>query len=759
LARGRSGIGGGRNPRPGLPSPEALVEFLRANPGALGVREIARAFRVGAAEQPALRDMLRRVERGGELERTGDRKFVAGAVLPEIMQVERFGSDADGFPLARPVDRSGDDAAPSFRLVGAAGEELGVGERALARLIRRDSGAIEAEIIRRLDTPGSAAGSTAGSTGGSRIVGVFRRTRDGGEVTPADRRDKGEYHVLGHDAVGLADDELVVAEELPSRRFGKRVRIVEQLGPANAPGAISRVTIAAFDIPAEFPPAALAEAASARPFASAGRTDLRGLDLVTIDGSDARDFDDAVWAEPDDDPAHPGGWHIVVAIADVGAYVTPGSALDREAARRGNSVYFPDRVVPMLPEALSNDLCSLVPGADRPCLAVHLWVDGAGRKRRHRFERGVMRSAARLTYDAVQAARDGHPPGQADQPPETPFPLAPDRLLALYGAFAALDRMRRARGALVLDLPEHRIVLDGDRRPIAIIPRTRLDSHRLIEEFMILANIAAAEELESRHQACMYRVHDQPDPEKLAALRDFLGELGIPGLALAKGQVVRPELFNRVLERAAAMPEAAMINELVLRAQAQAVYSPGNLGHFGLALARYAHFTSPIRRYADLLVHRALIAGTTPARDAGEALGAIGEHISATERRAAAAERAALDRYRATLLGGAIGTVFAARITGVAPFGLFVTLPESGADGLVPISSLPSDYYNHEALRHRLVGRRSNRVFALGDAVTATLVEADAIGGRLLFRIEDELLARPSPAAFRPRRGLYRRRR
>ena len=737
--------------RPGLPSPEALVEFLRTNPGALGVREIARAFRVGAAEHPALRDMLRRVERSGELKRAGNRKFVAGAALSDIIQVERFGSDADGFPVARPVDRSGDDGAPSFRLVGAAGEELGIGERALARLIRRDSGATEAEIIRRLDTPGSPGGSIEGS----RIVGVFRRTRDGGEVTPADRRDKGEYHVLGHDAADLADDELVVAEELPSRRFGKRVRIIERLGPANAPGAISRVTIAAFDIPAEFPPAALAEAASARPFDPAGRTDLRDLALVTIDGSDARDFDDAVWAEPDDDPANPGGWHIVVAIADVGAYVTPGSALDREAERRGNSVYFPDRVVPMLPEALSNDLCSLVPGADRPCLAVHLWIDPAGRKRRHRFERGVMRSATRLTYDAVQAAQDGYPDG----PPETPFPLAPDRLAALYGAFAALDRMRRSRGALVLDLPEHRIVLDGDRRPIAIIPRTRLDSHRLIEEFMILANIAAAEELESRHQACMYRVHDQPDPEKLAALRDFLGELGIPGLVLAKGQVVRPELFNRVLERAAAMPEAAMINELVLRAQAQAVYSPNNLGHFGLALARYAHFTSPIRRYADLLVHRALIAGTTPARDAGEALGAIGEHISATERRAAAAERAALDRYRATLLGGAIGTVFAARITGVAPFGLFVTLPESGADGLVPISSLPSDYYNHEALRHRLVGRRSARVFALGDAVTATLVEADAIGGRLLFRIEDEPLARPNPAALRPRRGIYRRRR
>ena len=727
---------------PRLPSAEALIEFLRANPGAVGTREIARAFGLGPAEQPALRDILRQVGRSGELVRAANRKFVAGPALPEIMPVERFGSDADGVPLARPVVWSQSGEAPSFRLVGAAGDELAPGERALARLIRRGSGEVEAEIIRRLDDAAN------------RIVGIFRRTRDGGEIVPVDRRDKGEYQVLGHDAAGLADDELVVAEELPSRRFGKRARILDRLGPANAPGAISRMTIAAFEIPTEFPPAALAEAAAARPADPTGRADLRGLALVTIDGSDAHDFDDAVWAEPDADPANPGGWHIVVAIADVGAYVGRGGALDREALRRGNSVYFPDRVVPMLPEALSNDLCSLVPGADRPCLAAHLWIDAAGRKRRHRFERAIMRSAARLTYDAVQAAHDGG----ADEP----FPLTPDRLAALYGAFGALDRMRLARGALQLDLAEHRVVLDGDRRPIAVIPRTRFDSHRLIEEFMILANIAAAEELESRRQPCLYRVHDQSDPEKLAALRDFLDELGIPGLALAKGQVIRSELVNRVLTRAATRPEAAMVNELVLRAQAQAVYSPNNIGHFGLALPRYAHFTSPIRRYADLVVHRALLAGTTPAREGGEGLAAIAEHISATERRAAAAERAALDRYRASLLGGAIGTTFAGRITGVAPFGLFVSLPESGADGLIPISSLPSDYYDHEAARHRLVGRRSNRTFALGDAVTVTLVEADAIGGRLVFRIEGESFGRPiSPksGAFQPRRGLYRRRR
>jgi ribonuclease R len=311
---------------------------------------------------------------------------------------------------------------------------------------------------------------------------------------------------------------------------------------------------------------------------------------------------------------------------------------------------------------------------------------------------------------------------------------------------------------LELDLAEHRVVLDGERRPIAVVPRPRLDSHRLIEEFMILANVAAAEQLEAARLPCLYRVHDAPDPEKLAALRDFLDELGLPGVTLAKGQVLRPELFNQVLARAKETPEAAIVNQLVLRSQAQAVYSPNNIGHFGLALPRYAHFTSPIRRYADLVVHRALTVNPGRPPVVGESLAAIAEHISTTERRAAAAERAALDRYRARLLGGAIGTTYQARITGVAPFGLFVTLPESGADGLVPVSSLPSDYYDHDARRHRLVGRRSERTFALGDAVTVRLVEADAVGGRLMFRLEDESFASPRSAAFGPRRGLRRRR-
>ena len=554
---------------------------------------------------------------------------------------------------------------------------------------------------------------------------MFRRLHNGGRVEPADRRDRAEYFVdLAH-AAGAADGELVIAEPLAARRYGPpRLRVVERLGSPEAPGAISLVAIAQFALPHVFPAAALAEAAAGRSPELGGRSDLRGHALVTIDGSDARDFDDAVWAEPDPDPGNPGGWHLLVAIADVAAYVAPGGALDREARRRGNSAYFPDRVVPMLPEALSNGLCSLMPGEDRACLAAHLWIDAAGRKRRHAFARGLMRSAARLTYDEVQAAHDG----------AATLPIAGHRLAALYGAYAALQRARDERGALDLDLPEYRVLLGADGAPAGIEPRRRLDSHRLIEEFMILANVAAAEELEAKRRAALYRVHDAPDPERVEALRRALADIAVPGLALAKGQVLRPALFNRVLTRVAGRPEAPAINELVLRAQAQAVYSPANIGHFGLALRRYVHFTSPIRRYADLAVHRALLGETA---DEPAALDELGGHLSATERTAAAAERSALDGYRARLLAGRVGEVFAARITGIQRFGLFLALDANGADGLLPIGSLPPDFYRFDRSRMRLSGRHTRRSFALGDRLEVRLSEADAIGGRLVFTPAD----------------------
>ena len=697
-----------------LPSAAELLAFIRESPAAVGKREIARAFAVAPGNRPELRELLRNIERSGAVTRAANRRFVAAPPLPEVTVIERIGSDEDGLALARPVAWPGPEPAPIVRIVEeGASEVLKVGERAAARLVPLETGDIEARIIRRLDSAGE------------RIIGTFQNTREGGRLVPADRRNRNEYRVAARDNGGAGEGELVVAEQLAAARLGApRARILERLGPASDPGAISLLAIAAYDIPTEFPAAALAEAEAALPVSPADRTDLRDIPLVTIDGSDARDFDDAVWAEPDLDPENRGGWHLIVAIADVAWYVRPGSALDREAERRGNSVYFPDRVVPMLPEALSNELCSLKPGVDRACLAVQLWIDSAGRKRRHRFERGIMRSAARLTYEEIQAARDG----SAD------CALPPASIAALYGAYAGLAEARAARGALELDLSEDRVVLDAERRPAAIIRAVRLDSHRLIEEFMILANVAAAEELEGRRQACMYRVHDAPDPDKVEALRVFLEETGLPGLALAKGQAIKPELFNRVLRRAAGTGEAVLVNDLVLRCQAQAAYNPNNIGHFGLALRRYAHFTSPIRRYADLLVHRALL------REAGlDGLEATAAHISATERRAADAERAAIERYRATLLAGSVGSLFAADISGVASFGLFVKLRENGADGLVPISTLPGDYYVRDERAQRLVGRNTGRVYRLGEEVLVRLVEADGIGGRLVFRIEEEV--------------------
>jgi ribonuclease R len=644
--------------------------------------------------------------------------------FPEVAVVERFGSDEDGLPLVRPIAWPRPGEAPVMRLVEA-GDSLPLGGRAAASLRRTEGGEFEARILRRLD----------GDRG--RVVGLFRHGRAGPEVVPADRRNRTLYRVPPGEAKGAREDDLVIAETLPARRQGPaQVRIVERLGPASEPRAASLIAIAENDIPTEFPAAALREAAAAMPVDADGRADLRDLPLVTIDGADARDFDDAVWAEPDPDPDNRGGWHILVAIADVAWYVRPGSALDREAQNRGNSVYFPDRVVPMLPQALSNELCSLKPNADRACLAAHLWVDATGRKRRHRFERALMRSQARLTYEEVERAR--HAAGPLTQ-----------RLRPLYAAWAALDEARRRRGAIDLDLPEYRVLLDGNGRPASIEPRPRLDSHRLIEEFMILANVAAAEELERLRRPCMYRVHDAPDPAKLAALGEFLDDLGLPGLALAKGQAPKPAIFNRILARAAATPVAALVNELVLRAQAQALYSPANIGHFGLALRRYAHFTSPIRRYADLLVHRALLG--EPPLAAAQDFAEIGAHVSAAERRAVAAERAALERYRAAFLAAAVGQVFAARITGIAEFGMFVSLAGSGADGLVPVSSLGDDYYRRDERGHSLVGRRSRRTFTIGDQVSVRLLEADALSARLVLALEEGGSDAAAPRRRRPR--------
>jgi ribonuclease R len=500
----------------------------------------------------------------------------------------------------------------------------------------------------------------------------------------------------------------------------------------NEPKSISLIAIHEHGIPTEFPAAAIAEAENAKPASLKGRTDLRDVPLVTIDPEDARDHDDAVWAGPDSDSANKGGHIVIVAIADVASYVVPGSALDTEALKRGNSAYFPDRVVPMLPEHLSADLCSLREGEDRPCLAVRMVFDAEGNKRRHEFLRAVMRSAASLTYQDAQCAFDGTPrPHQQD--------IAETTLAPLWKAYRALAAARDKRSPLDLDLPERRVSIGPDGKVASIAFRERLESMRLIEEMMIQANVAAAETLEKHRTPLLYRIHEKPSQEKLYAFADFLRSVGT---SFAKGQVVTPATFNRILAQAKGGPQAEVMNDVVLRTQAQAVYAPENIGHFGLHLQRYAHFTSPIRRYADLLVHRALIRalrfGDDGLSDAEMAkLGQIADHISMCERRAMAAERDSTDRYVAAFMEDRVGAVFDSRVTGVTRFGLFVRLKETGADGLIPVRTLGTEFFRHDERRHALVGERTNTEYKLGDKVTVRLLEAAPLTGGLRFELVD----------------------
>jgi ribonuclease R len=713
---------GGEGKNVPFPTREQVLEFIRTSPTPVGKREIARAFHLRGQDRIPLKALLKELEQEGAVDRGHARRLAAPGALPEVTVIQIIGPDADGDIWARPIDFPQDDAEPQIVVIEdkKLDRPLAAGDRVLARLERTDADVYEARPIRRLQARAE------------RVVGVFEKGPHGsGRLIPSSKRVKTEFIVEPRDINNARPEEIVVAEVEPARRLGQpKARIIERIGRVGEPKAVSIISIAEHHIPFQFSPAALAQAESAGPAPLGNRTDLRPVPLVTIDGDDARDFDDAVWAAPDDNEKNPGGWRIIVAIADVAWYVRPGDALDRNAWERGNSVYFPDRVVPMLPEELSNGWCSLRPHEERPVMAVEMTIDAAGRKLHHRFMRGLMRSAARLTYEQVQAAIDGNPN-------DLTGPLLQPVIRPLYGAFQALLKAREARGTLELDLPERRVFITEDGRIDRIVARERLDSHRLIEEFMIAANVAAAEALEKKRWPCMYRVHDRPDESRIEALREFLDTLD---LRLAKGQVLRPKHFTQLLEQARGTPFAEMISTLVLRSQSQAVYAPENLGHFGLALQRYAHFTSPIRRYADLLVHRALIGAYDFGEGSLEKVAAkefaeTGIHISATERRAAAAERDAIDRYVAAYLADRVDAEFEGRISGVARFGLFINLRETGADGIVPISTLPNDYYDHDEGRHALVGRRSGRMYQLGQSVTVRLVAADALTGGITLEL------------------------
>jgi ribonuclease R len=729
-------------PAQGLPDKAALLDFMRKNPEA-SRNEVAHAFGLKGADRRALRELLHDLEEGGDLVRRGRRRMAEPGALPPVGVVDVVERDPDGELLVRLAKA---EDAPLVRLVPDRGAERaagapGLGDRLLARFERTETGELEARLIKRL-------GQSA-----HRILGVVRKARREIRVEPVDRKTKQTLVLNELDGESLRDGDLVLAAVgAAERRYGPhRGKVLEVVGREDDVRAASLIAIHTHGIPMGFTEAAEAEAEAAQPPTLAGREDLRDVPFVTIDPMDARDHDDAVYAAPDEDPKNPGGWIVWVAIADVAAYVRPGSALDAEANEKGNSVYFPDRVEPMLPERLSNGLCSLREGENRACFAVRMVFGADGRKRSHRFVRGLMRSAAKLAYEQAQAAVDGAPDDKT-------APLLDPILKPLYAAYAVMKKGRDARSPLAIESPERKVVIGDDGKVASISPRAVLAAHQLIEEMMIQANVSAAETLEQKRTPLIYRIHDTPSPEKVQSLVDFLGTLGIPW---SKGEAPRTDRFNRLLDDTRGGPHAEIINEVVLRSQMQAIYSDENIGHFGLNLAKYAHFTSPIRRYADLVVHRALIRALGLGKDGlsdqdVSKIKATAEHITAAERRAMAAERDATDRYVAAFLADRVGAEFQARITGVTRFGLFVRLAETGADGLVPVSRLGGEYFFHDERAHALVGERSGRRWPLGMTVEVRLVEATPLTGGLLF----DVLSEPAPPdAKAPRAPLGVRRR
>jgi ribonuclease R len=727
-----------------LPSKSDISAWLSEQTGTPTLRDIGRAFGIkGGAAKIDLKRLLSELEAEGLYARRKRRSDDGG--LPPVTVLRVIGPDRDGDLLAEPAEWRGKGDAPRIQIVARPDQAaMGAGDRVLAKLLPAGSDGYHAHPIRKLQS------------GPRTVLGIYRAGSEGGRILPIDKGADMEWRVAPADARGAKDGELVEAEQTAPARMGlPRARITQRLGDPGAPRAVSLIAIHQHGIPDRFPDEVLSEAEAAKEADPKGRQDLRDLALITIDPSDARDHDDAVHAQADTDPANPGGFVVWVAIADVAAYVLPGSELDREARKRGNSSYFPDRVVPMLPDRLSGDLCSLHEGVDRPVLAVRLVLDATGHKRAHRFERAMMRSRASLSYEQAQAAFDG----QHDAATE---PLA-GMLRDLHAAWTASQIARAERQPLDLDLPERRIVLDDDGQVQSVAFKDRLDAHKVIEEFMVMANVAAAEDLIERRTPLLFRVHEEPTPEKLDALREVA--LGA-GLVLAKGQVLQTRHLNRLLDQAEGGEFDDLINMATLRAMTQAYYGPENFGHFGLALRNYAHFTSPIRRYSDLIVHRALIRahrfGPDPARDGLsdwdiDHIQETATQISETERRSMAAERDTTDRYLAAFMADRIGATFSGRIAGVARFGLFVKLDETGADGLIPIRSLGNEFFRHDTDAQTLTGERSGQVLGLGQRVNVKLAEAEAMTGGLLLElleVEGKAMARQSRG--KPGRGIPR---
>ena len=721
-------------PQPGLPSREQILRFIEDSPGAIGKREIAKHFGVRGADKIALKALLKDMTDEGLVDMAPGRAFHKHGGLPRVTVLRVAAVEGDAV-WAVPDRWEGAGAPPRLRVMekGRRGA-LGVGDRILARTEERGGGHV-AHPMKTLQA------------GGETIIGVLvADTGPGGKpmtwLRPADKRARFDFAVADMGDAAIGD---LVRAELSGRGPATKARVIDRIGDPFAPRSLSMIAIAKHEIPHVFGDEVIdeAERAATLPLTPDGREDLRDLPILAIDPADARDHDDAVWAIPDDDPGNKGGYRAIVAIADVSFYVRPDGALDREARRRGNSVYFPDQVVPMLPETLSAGVCSLKAGQDRAAMACHLTVDRHGKVTSWRFTRALVRLRANIAYERAQAAFDADVPDAGWDEDVLPA------LRQLWACWALLAKARAARAPLDLDLPERQVILDEQGGIAEIRVRERLDAHRLIEDYMIAANVAAAKALEAKKSPVMYRIHEPPSREKLVSLKDYLETFE---QSFALGQVITPAVFNRLIDGFSGDDRLPEIMEAILRSQTQAYYGPANSGHFGLALGSYAHFTSPIRRYADLIVHRALVDSwrlEVPGKPKGlpaktglgqadaKGLSRIGEAISALERRAMEAERETIDRYVAAYLAGKVGEIVAARITGVQPFGFFATVDGLGGDGLVPVSTLGSERFFYDEAARTLDSEHGRVSYSVGQRLELRLMDANPVSGALRFALPD----------------------
>lgn len=713
----------------GMPTRQQILEYIETSGQPAGKREIAKAFGLHGQEKILLKALLKDMADEGLIDIGPGRAFHKMGGVPRVTVLRVVEVDGDQ-AIAVPERWEAEGIPPpKLRVIerGRKSGALGIGDRFLARTEDAGKGLV-AHPMKKL------------SKAEEQLLGVVEKgENDRFWLKPVDKRIR--HATLISDIGAAAPGDLVLCEA-SGRPPRITARVAMVLGDPFAPKSFSLIAIHKYGIPHVFSEGVEAEArgVSALPLHADKREDLRHLPIVAIDPLDARDFDDAVWAESDDDPANAGGFKAIVAIADVSYYVRPGSALDREARKRGNSVYFPDLVVPMLPHALSSDMCSLKAGQDRAAMACHMTFDAKGKMKSWRFSRAIIRVAANIPYEDAQAAIDGAKPHE----------LTDTALKPLWACWAVLKKARTHRAPLELDLPERRVVLDEDGQIVSVAVRERLDAHMLIEDYMIAANVAAAKALESRKAPVMYRVHEPPSREKLVALKDYLATYDI-GFAL--GQVITPAMFNRLIDRLEDHEARPIIMEQILRSQTQAYYSPQNAGHFGLALGSYAHFTSPIRRYSDLLVHRALVGAfnfelpapkdgaippvTALSQEDYTHMARVGELISRCERRAMEAERETVDRYVAAYLAQHVGEVMQTRITGVQSFGFFATVQGLGGDGLVPVSMLGVERFHFDETHRALEGEQTGTRFHVGQEIELRLVEADPVGGSLRFELPD----------------------